>query len=77
MVTVKVPEVEPAGIVRVAGTVAAALLEVSVATNPPAGAGPVRVTVAVEEFPPTSAVGESVMLVMNVPITPSVVERVP
>ena len=73
---VKVPEVDPAGMVSVEGTVAAALLEVSVATNPPAGAGPVRVTVAVEEFPPTREVGERAILVTNVPVTPRVVDWV-
>jgi len=73
VVIANVPDVEPPGIVSVAGTVAAALLEVSVATKPPVGAGPVSVTVPVEEFPPTSEVGERAMLVMNVPVTPSVV----
>lgn len=44
--TVKVAEVAPAGTVTDVGTVATAvLLEVSVTTVPPVGAGPVRVTV--------------------------------
>ena len=48
-----VPDVLPAGIVNVAGTVATEVLaEVSVTTASPAGAGPLRVTVAVEGLPP-------------------------
>src|SRR5439155_8896724 len=44
-----------------AGTVAAvALLLASVTTMPPAGAGPLRVTVPVEEVPPFTMVGLSV-----------------
>ena len=58
---VKVAVVAPAGMVMLAGTVAADLLLESVTTTPPVGARPVRVTVPVEEeFPPTTVVGERV-----------------
>ena len=48
---------EPAGTVTEAGTVAAAALDVSVTTFPPVGAGPLSVTVAVEDVPPVTVVG--------------------
>ena len=58
VVMVKVVLVEPAAIVTLAGTcAAAALLLLSVTTAPPAGAAPFSVTVPVELFPPTTDVG--------------------
>ena len=57
VVTVNVVDVEPAGTVTEAGTVAAAALDVSVTTFPPVGAGPLSVTVAVEDVPPVTVVG--------------------
>ena len=58
---VNVAEVEPAGIVTVAGTVPAAVLpEVRATTNPPVGAALVIVTVPVEAVPPVTAVGLNV-----------------
>lgn len=48
VVTVKVPFVAPAASVTDAGNVAEVLLEVSATTEPPVGAGPLRVTVPVE-----------------------------
>lgn len=51
-VIVNVAPVAPAGTVTPAGTVAAALLLDRVTTAPPAGAGPFRIAVPVEEFPP-------------------------
>jgi hypothetical protein len=59
--TVNVPVKAPAGIVRVAGTVATAVLLLESATTaPPAGAAPLRVTVAVDVVPPWTVVGERV-----------------
>ena len=58
VVIVNVAVVAFAGTVTLAGTCAAlVLLLESVTTAPPAGAGPVRVTVPVEETPPTTEVG--------------------
>jgi len=58
VLTVKVALVDPAAIVTLEGTVATdvSLLE-SVACAPPDGAGPLRVTVPVEESPPVTVVG--------------------
>jgi hypothetical protein len=61
VLTVKVALVAPAGTVTLEGTVAAAVLLLESATcAPPAGAGPLSVTVPVEEFPPATLVGFSV-----------------
>ena len=57
MVTVKVAVVPPANTVTEAGTDAAALLLESPTVDPVDGAGPVNVTVPVEEAPPVTAVG--------------------
>lgn len=58
MVTVKVAVVLPAAMVTVAGGRATdELLLPSVTTAPPLGAGPLRVTVPVDETPPSTAVG--------------------
>src|SRR5258706_5777677 len=60
VLTVKVALVAPAGTVTLEGTVAAAVLLLESATcAPPAGAGPLNVTVPVEEFPPATLVGFS------------------
>ena len=61
--TVNVALVLPAGTVTLAGTLAAAaLLLESITCAPPAGAGPLRVTVPVEDpdGPPTTLVGFNV-----------------
>jgi hypothetical protein len=50
-VAVKLAEVEPAGIVRVMGTVSAELLEFIATEEPPEGAGPFRITVHVAAPP--------------------------
>lgn len=72
VVTVKVAVVAPARTVTLAGTVALALSEVRLTTIPPGPAAPVRVTVPVEEFPPTNVVGERAMLVSVAALTVSV-----
>jgi hypothetical protein len=56
---VNVPLAEPAATVALAGTMAAALLLDKVTRTPPAGAGPVRVIVPVEEPPPVTDKGLS------------------
>ena len=59
--TVKVAPVLPAGTVTLEGTLAAALLLESITCAPPAGAGPLSVTVPVEVCaPPTTVLGFSV-----------------
>src|SRR3989454_8510815 len=62
VLTVKVPLVAPAGTITLEGTVAAPVLLLESRTwAPPAGAGPLRVTVPVEDCtPPTTLVGFSV-----------------
>lgn len=50
----------PAGIVRVAGTLASATDELRTTTTPPAGAGASIEIVATEDFPPATDVGKSV-----------------
>ena len=58
VVALNVVEVDPAGTVTDAGTVAAAVLLLeSVTSTPPAGAAEVSVTVPVDVAPPTTAVG--------------------
>jgi hypothetical protein len=58
VVAAKVAVVAPAATVTEAGTWAAAVLElVSVTTAPPAGAGPVSVTMPVEGLPPETEAG--------------------
>ena len=54
---VKVALLAFAGTVTLAGVCAAELLSDRLTTTPPVGAGPVKVTVPVEEFPPTKLVG--------------------
>jgi hypothetical protein len=56
----KVMEVDPAGTVIVAGTVAAKLALPRVTTAPPAGAEPVSVIVPFEDTPPTTLGGLTV-----------------
>jgi hypothetical protein len=60
VLTVKVALVAPAGTVTLAGSQAAPSLTDSMTVAPPAGAGPLSVTVPVEEAPPTTVVGFSV-----------------
>jgi hypothetical protein len=59
--TVTFTDVAPAATVPVAGMVAAAVLELFRETEaPPVGAGPFKVSVAVEEVPPVTAGGAKV-----------------
>jgi len=70
VVMVNVAEVAPAATVTLAGRcVAVVLLLDRVTTAPPAGAGPVNLTVPVDEIPPTTEVG---LTLRPLPVTPSV-----
>ena len=61
VVTMNVAELLPGGTVTLAGTLATeGLLLDSATTVPPVGAGPLRVTVPVEELPAFTVEGESV-----------------
>ena len=74
--TVKVAVVELAGTVTLEGTVAAAVLALDSETiAPPAGAGPVKITVPVEGVPPMTDVGFKVKLVRVGAVTVKVVLR--
>jgi len=59
VLTTNVAVVAPAGTATLEGTLAAPLLLASTTCAPPAGAGPLSVTVPVEEFPPVTLVGFS------------------
>src|SRR5258708_32317669 len=59
VLTANVALVAPAGTVTLEGTLAAPLLLASATCAPPAGAGPLNITVPVEEFPPVTLVGFS------------------
>ena len=61
VLTMNVAELPPGGTVTLAGTLATeGLLLDSTTTVPPAGAGPLRATVPVEELPAVTVEGESV-----------------
>jgi len=57
VVIVKFPDVAPAGTVTLAGTAALELFEARLTTVPEDGAGPFKVTVPVEDVPPTTEEG--------------------
>ena len=57
VVMVKVARVEPAGMITVAGIVAAVLAVDKETVAPPGGASPFNVTVAVEDAPPNTEAG--------------------
>jgi hypothetical protein len=62
VLTVNVTLVAPAATVTLEGTLAAVVLLLESATSaPPAGAGPLSVTVPVEELPPVTLVGLNVI----------------
>jgi hypothetical protein len=70
VVIVKVAVVAPAATVMLAGTCAAVvLLLVRVTTAPPDGAGPVKVTVPVDDVPPITEVGLRVTEVSAAAVT--------
>ena len=60
VVTVNVTEEAPEGTVTLAGTVALGLFDERLTIVPEDAAGPVRVTVPVDEVPPTTKVGVTV-----------------
>ncbi len=59
VLTLKVALVAPAGTITLEGTLAAPLLLDSATCAPPAGAGPLSVTVPLEDAPPITLVGFS------------------
>jgi hypothetical protein len=71
VVTVNVAVVAPAATVTLAGTVAAALLDVSVTTMPPAGAADNKVTVPVLDVPPVTDVGFKATVLSTGAVIPS------
>ena len=60
VLTLKVALLAPAGTITLEGTLTALLLLESATCAPPAGAGPLRVTVPVEDVPPITLVGLSI-----------------
>ena len=71
VVTTKVAIVLPPGTVTALGTLAVGGFPLaSVTTIPPAGAGQFRVTVPVDELPPTTLVGARLTELTAGPITP-------
>jgi hypothetical protein len=69
VVAVNEAVVAPAATVTEAGTVTAALPEVSVTLWPPVGAAVLRVTVPVDEVPPSTEVGLNVTVVARIGLT--------
>lgn len=59
VLTMKLAEMAPAGTVTFVGTLAAPLLLESITTAPPAGAGPLKASVACDVRPPATVVGFS------------------
>jgi hypothetical protein len=67
VVMLKVAELAPAAMVTLAGTLAAAFKLESETVFPPDGATPIRVTVAVEELPPVTLAGATLMPLKRAP----------
>ena len=76
VVMAKVAEVAPAATVTLVGGRALVLLEVRATDNPPAGATPLRVSVPVDDVPPSTDVGETTKLDGIGAVTVRVVVRV-
>ena len=55
-------DLDPVATVTLVGRLALVLLEVKPIASPPVGAGPVRLTVPIDEVPPITDVGETVTL---------------
>lgn len=62
VVIVKFADVAPAATMTLVGGFALVLLDARVTTNPPVGAGPLKVTVPVEDFPPSTVEGATATL---------------
>ena len=76
VVTVKLALVAPASTVTLAGTVAAVELSENVTTAPPVGAAALKVTVPVEEFPPTTLVGlRDSAEIVGIVVVPGVISK--
>jgi hypothetical protein len=75
VVAVKVAVSAPANTVTDAGTRAAGSLELKVTTTPPVAAGPLSVTVPVEELPPTTEAGARPTATSTGAVTVRVVAR--
>ena len=76
VLTVKLALVVPAGTVTLTGALAAFELSESVTTAPPAGAAALKVTVPVEEFPPTTLVGlRDSAEIVGVVVVPGVISK--
>ena len=76
VVIVNVAVFEPAGTVTLAGTTALVLPDLRETTSPPGPAFPLNVTVPVELLPPTTEVGDKVMLVRAAGVMVSVADCV-
>ena len=70
VVILKFAEVAPAGTITLGGGTALVLFDAKFTTSPPVGAGPLSVTVPVEDVPPTTEAGATVRLtgMLTVPI---------
>ena len=76
VVTVKLALLTPASTVTLAGKVAAAELSENITTAPPVSAAALKVTVPVEELPPTTLVGlRDSAEIVGVVVVPGVISK--